>query len=313
MLDPIVIMTVVGVAGTVVALTFAVWRTLLGSSRTTRFDEALKQMTSAQSDLDTTMAKTSSKGSASWGKFWLVQFRTAGLVVDDERTPGIIAIAASLLSLFFGVFVFPGGFLGVLGAPVAVLGILLWLGIVKSRRRNQLEKQLPLLLSSMRARIQAGTTAQGVLLAIADDLPAPIGDEIRQVRNDVAVAIPLEQSLRSLAGRSQSRLMKFLVSSLLITIESGTDPVPQLIVIEETVRQRARIVGKIRSALALAKPTAYIAGIAPLAMAVWMFITDPSFFPFFFGPGWWMLAIAIALYAAGLFTIRIMVSNVEKV
>jgi tight adherence protein B len=160
--------------------------------------------------------------------------------------------------------------------------------------------------------MHAGVTVQAALMSVADELPSPIGDEVRMVKRDVNVSIPLEQALDTLAQRVNSRQMQFLVASIGIAVRSGSDLVPQLVVIEEIVQQRARIEGKIKSAIALAKPTAILAMAAPVIMMLYMSFTDPGYLAWFFGPGILFLGISIGLYAAGVVTIRILVKNVEN-
>ena len=40
-----------------------------------------------------------------------------------------------------------------------------------------MEKQLPLMLSSLRSNIHHGVTIQVALMKVSEDLPAPLGDE----------------------------------------------------------------------------------------------------------------------------------------
>ena len=314
-MDPLVILTIIGVAGLAVTLTLAVWRTINRSTATDRFDEALAQITGTETfEGDTTLSATGKKRKWSWSTYWYELFIKSGRKIEDPQTPGRIMIGVLIIAAFIGFFVFPGGALGGVVPVAAAALIILWLGMEKNKRKGMLEKQLPLLLSGLRAQMQAGMNIQGAISAVASDLPSPLGDEIRQVRDDVNVSVPLEQALQDLADRSQSRIMKFLVSSIGIAIRSGSDLIPQLVVIEETVRQRARIQGKIAAALALAKPTSYIAMAAPVLLGGWMFISDPSYPAFYFSPdGILMLLIAVGLYVAGVVVVQIMVSNVEKV
>ncbi len=149
-------------------------------------------------------------------------------------------------------------------------------------------------------------------MGIADELPSPIGDEVRLVKKDVNVSIPLEQALDTLAQRVKSRQMQFLVASIGIAVRSGSDLVPQLVVIEEIVQQQARIEGKIKSAIALAKPTAILAMAAPIVMVLYMSLTDPNYLSYFLSEGLLLLLVSVGLYIAGVVTIRIMVKNVEN-
>lgn len=314
-MDPAVLLTIGAIAGLTATLTIAVWRALRQPVGADKFDEALAKITGTETlDGDTSLAKTNKSVVKSWNEYWRILFEKSGRRVNDPSSPGRVVLGILIVAAFFGIAVFPGGALFPLAPAIAYVGITAWLSFERNRRKAALEKQLPLLLSGLRNQMQAGTTVQGAIMAVADDLPLPLGDEIRQVKADVNVSVPLDKALNDLAARSQSSIMQFLVSSMGVAIRSGSDLIPQLIVIEETVRQRARIQGKIRAALALARPTAYIAAAAPIAMAAYMFFTDPTFGAFYMTPeGLLILTISALLYGAGLFTMRILVSNVEKV
>lgn len=315
-MDLIAWITILAVALLAATVTVAVWRTLSRNPASDSFDQALAKMTGTETfDNDLSLNKSDAKKSSwSWNKYWLEAFLKSGRRVADPAAPGRLALAVAIVGLAFGALVWPGPlFCGVTGF-VALAGLQLWLSGQKGKRETALERQLPLLLSSLRNQMQAGMTVQGAILAVADDLPYPLGEEMRLVKADVNVSVPLEQAMNNLADRTQSKLMQFLVSSVGVAIRSGSDLIPQLIVIEETVRQRSRIQGKIRSALALAKPTAVLAAGAPVALGGWLLITDPSYSAFYMTPiGLAMLLGVGLLYGAGLVVMRIMVSNVEKV
>jgi Flp pilus assembly protein TadB len=310
----IYLFTIAMVMGLAATLTLAVYRSLVSGSDKAKFDEALAIIQSSEiTELDTSIQKEEEEGGAwSWNKFWYKRAVQSGRSPEDAATPGRYALGAAIVGFVFGFFVFPGGVGGVLVGP-AVLGLgYLWLGFEANKRRNTLDKQMPILLSSLRAQMHAGVTVQAALINIADEIPSPLGDEIRQVRQDVNVSIPLEQALDSLASRVRSRQMQFLVSSIGIAVRSGSDLVPQLVVIEEISRQRFRIEGKIKAAVALAKPTAYLAIGAPALMFLYGAITNPKYLPFFFGDGLIFGLGALVAYVLGVVTVQFLIRNVEK-
>jgi tight adherence protein B len=264
-------------------------------------------------EVDTILTKSGPDRSFNWNRFWHEAIIKTGRTVVDVDSPGRIMAGVGALAFFFGVAVFPGGPAGIIVPIVALAGAWAFFNFEQSKRRRTMDHQLPMMLSSLRTQMSAGMTIQGAMMAIADDLPSPLGDEMRQVKADVNVSIPLEEALDHLAARLKSRVMFFLVSSIGIAIRSGSDLVPQLITIEEIVRQRARIEGKIRAALALAKPTSYLAIAAPPLMAIYQFSTDPKVSAYFFGEGIFTLFVAIGMYAGGIFVIQTMVKNVEKI
>lgn len=318
-MDGIVWVLLAAGMGMAFSLTWAVYRTLTTDSDDARFDETLDIIRSSElTELDDpegfdhpTLEK---KGKGwSWNRWWYEAAVHAGRVPDDPGSPGRFALGAGIIGSVFGFLVFPGGVTGLIVGPLLLLAAKTWLTFEQGKRKAAMEAQMPMLLSALRSQMHAGVTVQAALMGAADDLPSPLGDEVRTVKRDVNVSIPLDQALEALAERVPSRQMQFLVASIGIAVKSGADMVPQLITIEEIAQQRARIEGKIKSAIALAKPTAYLAGGAPAIMAAFFFLTDPSYVTYFFGPGLLALLVAAALYAGGIYTVRFLIKNVEKV
>lgn len=311
----LVFLTVLSIMALAATLTLAVWRTLTRPISSEKFEDALAALTGTELETsDTTLTSGSSeeKIKKSWNSFWLDAVLKTGREIDDKTGPGRAMLAVVAFALFFGVFVFPGGAPGIV-MPAIVLGVVyFWLIYEQGKRRATLERQLPLLLAGLRSQMSAGMTVQAALLSVADDLPSPLGDEMRQVKADVAVAVSLDQALGTLASRLDSRLLNFLVSSIGIALRSGSDLMPQLITIEEIVRQRARIQGKIKSALAMAQPTAYLAMAAPVLMGLFLFASDPQYPRYFFGEGFTLLLVAAAAYILGAYFIRSMIKKVER-
>lgn len=315
-MDPIVLFTVIAFMGMTAMLTLAVWRTLKRPPEGEAFDKALETITTGSEIAPTTSALMASSGNEkkwSWGRWWLEGAEQTGREPQDPGSPGRVMGVVTLVMLLFGVFVFPGGFAGIIVPAVGILGIRLWMMIEQAKRKLAMEKQLPLMLSSLRSNIHAGVTIQVALMKVSEDLPAPLGEEIRRVRDEVNVAVPLETALQRMSERVGSRLVQFLVSSIGIAIRSGSDIVPQLITIEDIVRQRARIAGKIRSAVALAKPTSYLAIAAPPLMFLYMALTQKGYVEFFLTNGILVGLVGLFLYIVGAVTIQFMVSNVEKI
>lgn len=309
--------TVAMIAALAGALTFAVYRSLFVDESELKFDEALAIIQASELDDYTTNADSTETpvdtSKWSWSRFWRELALQAGRTPDDPSSPGRFAAGGAVLASLFGYLVFPGGMLGlVLGGPVALGVGYAWLTLEIGKRNALIETQMPLLLTTLRSQMHAGVTVQAALMNIADDLPSPIGDEVRKVRQDVNVSIPLDQALDALSVRVSSRQMQFLVSSIGIAVKSGADLVPQLITIEEIVRQRARIEGKINSALALAKPTIFLAVGAPIAVFVYYSATNPDYLPYFFGEGFLFGLVAVSMIAGGVFAIYTMIKGVQK-
>lgn len=315
MLSPILILIVLSVMALVIVLIFAVKRALTGSSASRNFEDVLSTITGGDlAEFDSTQMKTTKTSSKwNWEKWWLDATLKAGRNVSEDSSPGRFMLGAFTLSALFGVLVYPGGIAGLYLGFIVIGLARMWLAFEANKRRGVIETQMPMLLAGLRNEMSAGRNITKAFPGVARSFPNPLGDELRKVQSDVEVGIALERALDSLAQRVPSSLMQFLVASLNIGISSGSDLIPQLITLEDIVRMRARIDGKIRSAIALVKPTAYVAEAAPILMFVWESLTDPKYLPYFFGPGLLELCIAAVMYGAGIFVIQYLIRNVEKI
>lgn len=313
--NPMLLLTIFAVMALAATLTVAVWRTLARPAGIQDFDTVIATVTGGEKTQESTASLKSgrTKEKWSWQKWWLDSALKAGRVVKDPGSPGRVMLGVVILTSIFGFFVYPGGIMGAYAGLLSIAIGRFWLTLEVGKRKLALERQMPMLLSGLRTQMASGDSIQKAIMGIADNLPNPIGQEIRKVRDEVNVAIPLTKALDNLAQRVDSRLMVFLVSSIGVGIKSGSDLIPQLMTLEEIIRMRARIDGKIRSAVALAKPTAYVAASAPVIMFIYSSITDPAYLSFFFGQGLMLFIIAMALYTFGLVAIQLMIKNVEKI
>lgn len=309
--DPGVLVTVAALAATAVALTIGVMRTLQAPAKRQAFAQALEYVMSSELDIDTALNKDE-KPSRNWFGYWRVLVDRSGRVVPDPQAPGRVALGVAIFGMVFGFIVFPGGPPGMIAGPVVGLLVMrMVLGSEARKRIIAMERQLPQLLSGLRANLQAGATPQQAMLEVADDLPSPLGDEMRMLKRDLNVNVALEIAMEDLAARVPSREMKFLVASVEIAVRSGADLDPQLETIQEIVQQRTRIRQKLRSAVAQVKPTQMLAyGAVPLMFVVSM--RNPENTAYWFGSGFFMLVIACALYGAGGYLIKFMVKGVEN-
>jgi tight adherence protein B len=214
-----------------------------------------------------------------------------------------------------GFFILPatwwGGFVTVWIGPFAART---FLRAEAHKRTHTMEKQLPALLAGIRANLSSGATAQQAIVAVADDVPAPLGDELKALRRDLDVNVALEVALGDLAARVPSREMQFLVSSIEISVRVGADLDPQIRIIEGIVRQRARVRGMIRSAVAQAKPTMWLAYAVVPAMLAYSFSVpeNKTFWLGTDGYGPIILGLIVAMYVACLVVVQTTLKGVEN-
>ena len=278
------------------------------------FSEALSYINATEFELDTAMNQSTKTDRVTWSEYWSEMYVKAGKI-SAPATPGRAVLMLGLLMGLIGLFVFPATWWGGIVMSLVALPMARgWLRMEASKRIHTMEKQLPALLAGIRANLSSGATAQQAIVAVADDVPAPLGDELKALRRDIDVNVGLEVALQDLSKRVPSREMQFLVSSIEISVRVGADLDPQIQIIEGIVRQRSRVRGMIRSAVAQAKPTMLLAYCVVPLMLAYSF-SNPENKRFWLstdGYGPIMLGLIIGLYLSCLAVVHAMVKGVEN-
>lgn len=249
-----------------------------------------------------------------WTGFWFHLMEATGRTPSSVEQPSrLVAIIAIILAAV-GFLIFPGGIVGLLVMPVG--GVFLMMGLFKAeakKRNTTLNKQLPLLISGLQANIMASMTPQNALISVADDIPSPLGDELKLMKQELEVNVPVDVALDHLAERVPSRDIKFLVAAVKIAAKSGSDLGPQLGIINNIIVSRTRLQQKLSAAISSVSPTIWVSALIIPAMFIFQYASSPENRDFWFTPmGIGALIACGFLYAVGLFISNKMVKGVEN-
>jgi Flp pilus assembly protein TadB len=250
-----------------------------------------------------------------WSGYWYALSARSGTEFTKPTTPGTLAMGSALFLGLAGFLVYPGDLLGgVAGVAAALIGLRFYFVAASNKRLRSMEKQLPQLLSGIRANLQANLTPQQAITSQAKEITAPLGDELKKLTEEMSVGIALDEALQNLATRVPSREIKFLVSAIRIAIASGADLAPLVEKIEHIVIQRQNIANKLASAVAKVQPAIGVTGIMiPAAYFYSFYSTDDNRAYWTSIPvGLITTAIVAALYALGLFIAKKQVDRVKE-
>lgn len=247
----------------------------------------------------------------SWTGTWLRLAFDAGWKPETVSTPSRLVLGTMLFA-FIGGSLILNPIIGLALALASIFGIRIFFLTKAKARRKMMESQLPNLINGMRANLQANLTPQMAILSQVDEIPSPLGDELKILRQEINVNIPLGTALTNLSYRVPSREIKFLVSSIKTAVESGVDLDPQLIIIQDIITQRTKIANQLASAVASVQPSILVAAVAIPAGFLFSFYSNEENQKFWFSPmGWLALAAIGFMYAIGLFLARLLVKKVE--
>lgn len=145
------------------------------------------------------------------------------------------------------------------------------------RYRAAVEAELPAMAGGLADAVAAGTSLRGAIADLGPTLEGPARVEIARVNADIAIGLPLERALRTLAERTGSDAVEALVAAIVSQQRSGGDLSALLRrhAAAELGRQRAR--ADARSATAQARLTGGMVAAMPLGATALIELVDPGF------------------------------------
>lgn len=194
--------------------------------------------------------------------------------------------------------------------PVIVIGAFLlpnlWLAKKAEKRAKQLEGQLPDAMALMANSIRSGYSFLQAMDVVAKEMPEPISREFAQVLRENRVGIPLEDALTTMARRVGSQDLDLAVTAMLIQRQVGGNLAEVLDKIAETVKDRVKLLGQVRTLTTQGRLSGWIVGVLPAILAVAFHLINPEYIgPMFTHPvGWMMLGLAGAMEFIGIMVIR---------
>ena len=247
--------------------------------------------------------------SGNWSDRAAADLAQAGMSLKVSEFLMIRLLSAGGLALLV-VFFAPGATLGVLLAIVAgLVGFMLpaWLvAIRRSRRQKELNDQLPEMLALISNSLRSGFAFTQAIDLAADQLKPPISEELKLVQRDTTLGASMDAALQSMADRSGSYDFEMVVSSVLIQRTIGGNLSEILERVAETVKERKRLEGEIRSLTASQRFTGLVLSIYPIVLGLIFFAIAPDVWKVLVTEeaGRLMLALAAVLQVIGIITIR---------
>ena len=191
---------------------------------------------------------------------------------------------------------------------VGVLAALLPLWYVRYTRTKRLqtfEEQFPEAIDLIARALRAGHALTTGLGMVADEIPAPVGQEFRQVYDEQNFGMSLPDAMRSMARRVPVLDARFFVTAVLTQREAGGNLSEVLDNLASVMRERFKLKRQIRVASAHGRISAWVLSCLPPALAVIMFLLSPDFMRVLWEDPWGLqlLLVAATLQLIGSITI----------
>lgn len=191
----------------------------------------------------------------------------------------IVGIGAGAAVLFFLVTWLVTGQPGA-GIPAAIVGAyvpVLWLRQRFAGLANKFHRQLSDTTTLLASSVRAGNALPRAFERVAAEAPEPTRGVFRTSVREMGLGLPLEEALDRIAERYPSEEMELLVASINVQYQVGGNLGKVLDLISDTLRERQRILGDIKSLTATQRYSAYLLSGLPIFVATAMFFISPSY------------------------------------
>jgi tight adherence protein B len=167
-----------------------------------------------------------------------------------------------------------------LGAAAgAVLGVipLMYIRYRRKKRLGKFERQLPEALDLIARALRAGHAFPAALKMAGEEMAEPAAGEFSTVHDEVNFGVSLGQALGHLSERVPLTDLRYFVVAVLIQRDSGGNLTEILGNLSRLIRERLKLMGKVRVLSSEGRLSAWILSVMPFFMAGLMNLMNPEF------------------------------------
>ena len=180
---------------------------------------------------------------------------------------------------------------------------------VKHKARKRLmvfEEQFPEAIDLIARALRAGHALPTSLQMVADEIPAPVGEEFKRMFDQHSYGMALPETLRAFGDRIPILDARFFVTAILTQREMGGNLSEVLDKLAAVIRERFKVKRQVRVISAHGRITGVILGFLPPTVAGILFVISPTHMRLLIDDplGVYMVAIAIVLQVVGVLIIR---------
>jgi tight adherence protein B len=180
--------------------------------------------------------------------------------------------------------------------------------IAASKRRAALEAQLPDALSTIAASLEAGHSFLRSIQMLAEEIEAPLSEELGQIVRETSLNAPLMDSLERMSERLQIKDLDWVVQAIRIQQTTGGRLSDVLHTLAGFMRGREELRREVKVLTAEGRMSAWVLGAMPPVLFLVFQVINPGYAdPLLEGKGLFVLGAAAASTVMGTVLINRMV------
>lgn len=165
---------------------------------------------------------------------------------------------------------------GAVGAVVVYFVPRFILKLMRRRRIERFNAQLANALGGMSNALKAGFSIQQAFDAIVQEKENPIAQEFGMFLQQLRVGVKFEEALSDMDRRIGSEDLTLMIQSIEIARQTGGNLTEVFDRIAETIRERRRVEGKIKSLTAQGRIQGRVVGAMPVVLGFVLYLLDPQ-------------------------------------
>ena len=190
----------------------------------------------------------------------------------------LMIIAGSTLGAILLIFTINSNLLSMVVA--GILGFftpLIFLRVKQQRKAQRFNGQIGDALVLISNALKSGYGFLQAMEMVAKEMAPPIQTEFGRVLQEINLGIATEDALYRLTNRVNSQDLDLVVTAMLIQRQIGGNLSEILDNISDTIRERIRIKGEVKSLTAQGRLSGFIIGVLPIALGMFLLMINPKY------------------------------------
>jgi tight adherence protein B len=173
-------------------------------------------------------------------------------------------------------------------------------------RAKKFDAQFPDALDLLSSCVKSGMSLNAAVQNVAEEMPDPVADEFRIIADQLTFGEDLSKVLHRFADRMDSEDVQVFTTALMIQKETGGNLSEILDGLQQTIRERFRILRQVKTLTAQGRLSGWIVGLLPIALGGALYVFNPDYMGLLFTTkaGHWLIGIALTFQFLGMLMIR---------
>lgn len=199
---------------------------------------------------------------------------------DSDKTLSefvIISLGLTILGIIIALAIRLGPF-GIMNTGIICALFPWWyLNVKANKRRMKFEDQFPEALDFISRSLRAGHGLAASLGMAGDELPAPVGTELKITFDEINFGIPFQEAMANFMARINSPDLTFFTVAVVIQRETGGNLTELLANLAKLIRDRVKLKGKVRVLASEGRFSGVLLGALPFVLSALLTSINPEY------------------------------------